>query len=67
MLKAGFEYLVSFLERSLFVRVGGSLALTSPAIDALGCFFPFEKHLKSPSFLTLSIMLSLHLLASLSS
>lgn len=37
------------------VRVGGSLALTSPAIDALGYFFPFEKYLKSPPFLSITL------------
>lgn len=42
----------------MLVHVGGSLALTSPAKDAVGWFFPSEKHLKLPSFLTLSITLS---------
>lgn len=58
MLAAGFEYMVCLLEHSSLIRVGGLVALTSPAIDALGCFFPFEKRLKSPSFLTLSITLT---------
>lgn len=41
MLKADLEDLVSLLERSLLVRVGGSLAFTSPAIAALGCSVVF--------------------------